>query len=297
MRRLLWTILLALVLTVARSHGVESSADRDQAASREMSTGANRIVSLVPAVTEMLFAIGAGPQVVGVSSYDDFPIEVRSRPKVGALIDPDFERILSLRPDLVVVYDSQTELVMRLTRARIPVFHYRHAGLADITETTRELGVRVGRTIAAAETAREIETELAAIRTRVAGRPRPRTALIFGREPGLLRSLYASAGVGFMHDMLVLAGGEDVFADVKRQSLQVSSEVLLARAPDVVVEVHPSSGWTAERLARERAVWAALPSVPAVRTGRIYLLADDRLSIPGPRVAAAARLIAAVLHP
>jgi iron complex transport system substrate-binding protein len=297
MRRLLWTILLALVLTVARSHGVESSADRDQAAGREMSTGANRIVSLVPAVTEMLFAIGAGPQVVGVSSYDDFPIEVRSRPKVGALIDPDFERILSLRPDLVVVYDSQTELVMRLTRARIPVFHYRHAGLADITETTRELGVRVGRTIAAAETAREIETELAAIRTRVAGRPRPRTALIFGREPGLLRSLYASAGVGFMHDMLVLAGGEDVFADVKRQSLQVSSEVLLARAPDVVVEVHPSSGWTAERLARERAVWAALPSVPAVRTGRIYLLADDRLSIPGPRVAAAARLIAAVLHP
>jgi iron complex transport system substrate-binding protein len=71
---------------------------------------AQRIVSLVPAVTEMLFAIGAGPQVVGVSSYDHFPAEVEALPKVGALVDPDTERILSLRPDLVVVYGSQSDV-------------------------------------------------------------------------------------------------------------------------------------------------------------------------------------------
>ncbi len=87
---------------------------------------AQRIVSLVPAVTEMLFAIGAGPQVVGVSSYDHFPPEVEALPKVGALLDPDTERILSLRPDLVVVYGSQTEIEARFKKAGIRTFNYRH---------------------------------------------------------------------------------------------------------------------------------------------------------------------------
>ena len=256
-----------------------------------------RIISLVPAVTEMLFAIGAGDEVVGVSSYDRFPAEATTRPKVGALIDPDFERILSLKPDLVVVYGSQAELIARLGRARLPLFHYRHAGLSDVTSTIRELGVADRARGEANDVAAAIERDIAAVRARVAGRPRPRTALVFGREPGTLRNIYVSAGIGFMHDMLDAAGGADVFADVKRQSLQATTEVLLARAPEVIVEVHASEGWTPERIARERQVWNGLPSLPAVRTGRIYMLTDDRLSIPGPRVAEAIRLLADVLHP
>ena len=103
-----------------------------------------RIVSLVPALTEMLFAIGAGPQVVAVSSYDEFPPEVKSLPRVGALLDPDMERILSLRPDLVIVYGSQTDLQAQLARAGIRVFNYRHAGLAGVLNTLKDLGAAVG---------------------------------------------------------------------------------------------------------------------------------------------------------
>ena len=257
----------------------------------------HRIISLVPAVTEMLFAMGAGAEVVGVSSYDNFPAEVASRPKVGALVDPDFERILSLRPDLVVVYGSQDDLMSRLTRARIGIFQYRHAGLADITSTLRELGTRVGHRDDANRVAASIEVDLRAIQASVAGRARPRTVLVFGREPGTLRSLFATGGVGFLHDLVELSGAIDVFADVKRESLQVSTEQLLARAPDIVLELRASEGWDAVRLERERAVWRQLASVPAVRTDRIYILADSSLTIPGPRVAQAARAIAAVLHP
>lgn len=256
----------------------------------------SRIVSLVPAATEMLFAIGAGPAVVGVSSFDTYPPEATTRPKVGALIDPDFERILSLKPDLVVVYGSQTELIQRLGRVNIPVFNYTHADLADVTRTIRAIGDRIGRGAEAAQLAQRIESDLDGVRASVAGRPRPRTVLLFGREPGTLRSMYASAGVGFMHDLLVTAGGIDVFDDVKRQSLQVTTEVLLARAPDVVLEVHPSPAWTPAQIAKERAVWNALPSLPAVRTNRVLMLSDDRLVIPGPRVAEAARLIAEALR-
>jgi iron complex transport system substrate-binding protein len=254
-------------------------------------------VSLVPAVTEMLFAMGAGGDVVGVSSYDAFPPEAAALPKVGALVDPDFERILSLRPDLVILYGSQDELVARLDRVNIPAFRYRHAGLADVLTTVRDVGTRVGRADAAHALARRIESDIEAIRRATAGERPPLTLLIFGRENGTLRGIYASAGVGFLHDMLIAAGGRDVLGDVARESLQMSVEVLLARAPEVIVEVHPSGGWTPERLARERAVWAGLPALPAVRTGRIHILSDDRLLIPGPRVAAAVRLLAETLHP
>ena len=256
-----------------------------------------RIVSLVPAVTEMLFAMGAGAAVVGVSSHDRFPPEAAALPRVGALVDPDVERVLSLRPDLVIVYGSQAELIQRLARAGISSFQYRHGGLAEITGTIRDIGQRIGRSAEANAVASRMEGNIAQIRRQVASRPRPATLVVIGREPGGLRAIYASAGVGFLHDMLVAAGGRDVFADVPRESLQVSVEVLLARAPDVILELRPSDGWTGDRIARERAVWNDVPALPAVRANQIHILADDRLLVPGPRVADAVRRFAATLHP
>ena len=107
---------------------------------------ATRIVSLVPALTEMLFAIGAGRQVIAISSYDRYPPEAQGLPRVGALLDPDTERIFSLRPDLVITYGSQLDLQTQLQRTGIPIFEYHHAGLTDVTATIRRLGAVTGRT-------------------------------------------------------------------------------------------------------------------------------------------------------
>jgi iron complex transport system substrate-binding protein len=256
-----------------------------------------RIVSLVPSMTEALYAMGAGDAVVGVSTYDTYPPEVRSKPRVGALLDPDFERIIALKPTLVIAYATQTDLIAKLSKVGLPVFSSRHAALSDVPASIRVLGRRVGRADKGEAVALEIERAIQDIRRLVAGRPRPKTALLFGREPGSLRGLHASAGYGFMHDMLEAAGGADVFADVNRESLQVTTEVLLARAPEVIIEARPSPAWTPERIARERAVWNALPSLPAVKYNRVYILSDDRLASPGPRVAEGVRLLARTLHP
>jgi len=256
-----------------------------------------RVVSLVPSMTEALYAMGAGDTVVGVSSYDTYPPEVRSKPRVGALLDPDFERIIALKPTLVIVYATQTELIQKLSKVGLSIFSSRHAELSDVAASVRVLGQRIGRADKGEAVALEIERSIDDIRRAVAGRPRPKTALLFGREPGSLRSLHASAGYGFMHDMLVAAGGADVFADVKRESLQLTTEVLLARAPEVIIEVRPSPAWTPDHLAKERAVWNALPSLPAVKANRVYILSDDRLASPGPRVAEGVRLLARTLHP
>lgn len=285
-------ILLAVFTAVI---GQAAAAGQPPKAAREAQPP-RRIISLIPAVTETLFAIGAGPQVVGVSSFDNFPTEVEKLQRVGALLDPDLEKILSLRPDLVAIYGSQTDLKGQLERAHIPVYLYTHAGLADVTTTIRQLGTRVGREAAGATLAADIEAQIATTRERVAGRARPRTLIVFGRESGSLRGIYASGGVGFIHDMVSAAGADNVFAGVKRQAVQATTELILSRRPEVVLELRADTLTPGVRK-RETAAWQALPGLPAVRTGRVYLLGDPRTVIPGPRVAEAIETIARTLHP
>lgn len=260
-------------------------------------TAPKRIVSLVPALTEMLFTLGAGPQVVAVSSYDEFPPEVKSLPKVGALLDPDTERILALRPDLVLTYGSQTDLQTQLTRAGIRVFNYRHAGLAGVFSTLKELGAAVGRESEGERLARDIRSRLDAIHARIKGRPKARTLLVFERDPASLRGVYVSGGVGFLNDMLDIAGGVNVFADMKRESVQPSIETMLARAPEVILEVRTAGLLAPADITQAKQVWGALASVPAVRQGRIQILTGDHLVVPGPRVVQGTEAFARALHP
>jgi len=256
-----------------------------------------RIVSLVPALTEMLFAIGAGPKVVGVSSFDEFPPEVKALPRVGALLDPDMERILSLRPDLVVAYGSQSDLQQQLKRAGVPSFAYRHAGLEGIFGALDDLGKAVGREQDATRVARDIREQLDRVRARVRGRTPPRTLLVFERDPGALRGIYVSGGRGFLHEMLAIAGGTNVFADVDREAVQPSVETLIARAPEVIVEVRATGLIPAGDLPREKAAWQALSAVPAVRNQRLHFLQGEHLVVPGPRVGGGTEAFARALHP
>ena len=243
----------------------------------------------------MLFATGAGDRVVAVGSYDRFPPEVDKLPRVGALLDPNVERILALKPDLLILYSTQTDLRAQMERAGVAYYAYVHRGLPDITQTIRSLGARVGVDAAANALAARIEGQLADIRARVAKSARPKTLLVFGREPGTLRSIDASGGIGFLHDMLETAGGEDVLADTKQQSLTLSTELVLARAPDVIIELRYARGDTTAPA--DLKAWDALPSVPAVRNHRVFMLQGEEFVVPGPRVAAATERLARTLHP
>jgi iron complex transport system substrate-binding protein len=255
-----------------------------------------RIISLIPPMTETLFAVGAGSQVVAVGSFDNYPPEVEKLQRVGALLDPDVERILSLRPDLVVVYESQTDLRAQLERAHIPMYVYNHAGLADITTTIRDVGTRVGRAAAAAQLAQNIEQRIAAVRKRVAGLLRPSTLVVFEREPLTLRGIYASGGIGFINDMVDAAGGVNAFADVKRQAVQATTELVLARRPAVIIELRATVA-PGEGTRREVATWNALSTLPAVQQGRVYLFSDQRMSIAGPRVGEVVEILGRTIHP
>jgi iron complex transport system substrate-binding protein len=255
-----------------------------------------RIASLVPAATEMLFAMGAGDRVAGVGSFDRYPPEAMRLPRLGGLLDPDVERVLALRPDLVVIYATQVELRQQLERAGVPYFSYVHRGLPDIMSTIRALGTRVGVEAGADELSKKIESQLAEVRSSVTGKPRPKTLLVIEREPRALRQVYASGGYGFLHDMLEVAGASDVLSDITRESVQMSNEMILTRAPEVIIELHYGAELPPDQLDAERRVWDQLASVPAVKGHRVYLLVGDEFVVPGPRVGVATRRLAETLH-
>jgi iron complex transport system substrate-binding protein len=278
------------------SAGSESSraSSRDVGFSRVAPAAeARRVISIIPATTEMLFAMGAGDRLVAVGSYDRFPADVDKLPRVGALLDPNVERILALRPDLVILYGTQAELKTQLERAHVPYYSYTHRGLSDITETIRAVGARVGVAANANALATKIERELADIRNRVAKSPRPKTLLVFGREKGSLAGIDASGGSGFLHDMLETAGGADVLADLHQQSVMMTTELLLARAPEVILELR----YSRDDADADMAAWNTLPAIPAVKNRRLYLLRGEEYVVPGPRVAAATERMARTLHP
>lgn len=256
-----------------------------------------RIVSLVPSITEMLFVIGAGSRVVGVSSFDRQPPEVASIARVGGLLNPDVERILRLRPDFVVVYATQTDLRAQLARARIAEFAYTNTDLRGVTGTMRQLGKRLGVESQADGAAKAMERRLEAIRSRVAHRSRPRVLLVFGREPRALRNIDAAGGVGFHQDMLEVAGAVNALADVRRATVQLTSETILRLAPEAIIDLHYGDKLPSLDVNAERDAWNRLPAVPAVKTGRVYLLLGDEFVVPGPRIADATEKIARALHP
>ncbi len=291
--------LIAVALLLVATGGLKASGYRAEevAGNLQVSGKPQRIVSLVPALTEMLFAIGAGPQVVAVSSYDDFPAEVKTLPRVGALLDPDLERILALRPDLVITYGSQTALEAQFTRASIRTFSYRHGGITTVIETLRDLGAATGQAAGAERTIRDIQGRLDAVRARVKGRPRPKTLLVFDRQPQALQGMYVSGGRGFLNEMLTIAGADNVFADVPRESVQPSHETLIMRAPAVIVEVRATGLLAAADVPREQDVWSTLPSIPAVRNRRVHFLNADSLVVPGPRLGLATEAFARAIHP
>jgi iron complex transport system substrate-binding protein len=268
-----------------------------QAIGREQAPQPKRIISLVPALTEILFAIGAGPQVIAVSSFDEDPPEVLKLPRVGALLDPDTEKILSMRPDLVLTYGSQESLQKQLETAGIPLFSYRHRGLADIAPTFRALGTLTGHVAEAAREVARLERDFDAIRSRIAGRPRPGVLLVIGHDPQSLTKMDASGAVGFLNDMIELAGGRNVLADMERQAVRVSTEMLIVRKPDVILDLHYSRTIGENERRQEMQAWSGLSLLPAVKNHRVHLMLGDRLVVPGPRIGPAAAEYARAIHP
>ncbi len=249
-----------------------------------------RVASLVPAATEVLFAIGAGERVVGVGDYDDYPAAVEKLPRLGGLVDPNLEAILAVRPNFVVIDPAQRSLAAQLEGLDIKVYAFATGSIQEMLDHVHALGRELDLEANAARVVVTVEAGLAAVTTSVAGQPRTRVLVVFGRRAGSFAELWVSGGVGFLHDVVELAGGSNVFEDIARPGFKSGLEGVLSRAPDVVIEFVEVN----DRATAISAEWRALPGFAAVRV--VTIEAGWTLR-PSPRVVMLAARVADALHP
>jgi len=237
-----------------------------------------RIVSLAPGATEMLFAAGAGAQVIATVEYSDEPPAARRVPRIGDVAAVDMERLVALHPDVVVLWAGGGNPAQRekIAGLRIPIYQQQVARLADIPGAVRRLGALAATTVVAERAAATMEARLAALTATYGARP--------GRRPSVLlqvwnRPIYTVGGKHLMSDALVLCGARNVFADLPEAGPIVDMESIIARDPDIIVAAAPTgegAAWVAD--------WTQLRSLSAVRHKRVVAFEDQALSRLGPSV-------------
>jgi iron complex transport system substrate-binding protein len=248
-----------------------------------------RIVSLAPHLTEILFAIGAGNQVVGATAFCDFPEAARRVPRIGGFSDPSIERVLAARPDLVIatLVGNRRESVEELIRLGLPVYVSGVEAISEIPREVRRIGAVAGRAEGGESAARPMETALAEIARRTAGRPRVAVYYQLWDQP------YMTVSDGsFIDDAIRLAGGRNVFAGLSAANPRVSLEAVVAAKPEVMI----LSGMGKEG-AGLASRWSRYSTIPAVAGGRIHIMNSDLLHRPGPRVIEGVEQLARWIHP
>ena len=255
----------------AAAHALQATDDRGITMS--LVRPASRIVTLAPHLAEIAFAAGAGAKLAGVSSFSRHPPEAERLPVVASYGRVDVERLIALRPDLVLAWRSGNSALQidRLERIGIRVFVTEARSLADIPRIVRLVGVLAGSFDVAESRARQFENEIADLRKRYAGERRVAVFLEIWHAPTLTVN-----GTHLISDALRLCGGRNVFAAAKTLSPLVSREQILDARPEAIV----TGGFGSEALQ----AWKGLESVPAVRNRRIYAIDPDWLHAQGPHL-------------
>lgn len=233
-----------------------------------------KIISIAPGATEMLFAAGAGSRVIATVEYSDEPEAAKRVPRIGDSGAIDVERVVALRPDVVVVWEggSNAGQVAQLERLKIPLYRHRVERLADFSDSLRRLGALTGTQSQADKAAKDIEARLARLASAYGGGEKLTVLLQVWNRP-----IYTVGGSHMMTDSLHLCGAKNVFEDLQQKGPAVDLEAVIARNPQVIVAVAPpgvSREWLDE--------WRRYPSLQAVRGDALVPFEDSRLSRLGP---------------
>ena len=247
-----------------------------------------RIVSLAPSVTEMLFALGLGDRVVGVTDFCRVPGGSPAVARIGGLINPDLEKIVSVKPDLALATTSGNYLedADRIARLGIPAYTFDTPSVEAVLRSIDDLGRIAGVETAAASLTASLRERLATVEKRVAGKPRPRVLFVIWGDP-----ILAPGRGAFLNDALARAGAEPISSSAASRWVEYDLERVISARIDVILTV-PDNRAFAESLA-SRPEWAP---VPAVKSRRIHVV-SDAIQQPGPRIVEAIEEIAAILHP
>lgn len=241
-----------------------------------------RVLPLMPSLAELVDALEwPAPSVVGVTEYTDFPTVYRDKPSVGPYSKPNIERIVALKPDLVLASRDGTpkEIVTRLRKLGFPVVTVATESLAGLRESFPIVGLALGREAVSKRKLSELDAKLDSLRARAKGRESKSVMLQVGEDPAVV-----AAGKTFLHEGLEILGLRNIYGDAKKTYPRVSTEDVLRRKPDLIILV--GMGADREKFERARVRWSAYPQLRPKdgRSGtKVSLLWSDALVRPGPR--------------
>ena len=248
----------------------------------------HRIVSLVPNITDDIYALGAGDDVVGISDFVEFPAEARSKPVVGTITDPSIEAIVALHPDLILgtPYANNQNALDALQRLNIPVFLIDPHGVAGILRSISALGNALNRQAEAAALVARLNSRIEAVRASVRGKPVVSVFMPVSYDP-----VFTIGKGSYITEIVALAGGRSITDDLQQEWPEISLEAVIARAPEALLMLR--GGSTTLASLEKRPGWKILP---AVRNRRVYYV-DKRIDFPSPVAIDALEDLARQFHP
>ena len=269
-------VLMSLLVVASRAQAAPLAFLDDAGRRVTLPKPPERIISLAPGATEMLFAAGAGERVIATVQYSNEPAAAKQVARIGDVTAVDMERLVALRPDLVVVWPGggNPAQIEKIAQLGIPLYRQQVNRLADLPASVRRLGVLAPDPAVAEREARSLEDQLQHLAREYGGGKHPTVLLEVWNHP-----VYTVGGTQLMSDALALCGARNVFGDLKELSAVVDTEAVISRNPDIIVAAAPPSegaGWLAE--------WKRYAGLNAVRNGRLIAFEDQGLSRLGPSV-------------
>ena len=281
------------VLLLAGCRGERTSRPGGASSASEPEAEVRRVIAYGPSIVEFLFAMGLQDRIVGVSPYCDHPAEAVRLPVVGTAVEPNVEKILALRPDLIVALGKGFKLERIARRQRIQFLALESTSVRDVLQAPVLLARSLGNSSAGEPVAAQMRQELEEIRKRYAGRPRLDVLLVMGSKS---HQVFSAGRGSFLTELVELAGARSITADVEKPWPMVSLETVLVRRPQVILVLDSRDHLPEDVRGRFLEEWQMHTTLPAVRNGRVTVLNGSFLMRSGPRLPQAARLLARAIH-
>ena len=251
---------------------------------QEVHAASQRVISTSPAITEILFAIGAGDRVVGVTDFCNYPEQACRLPSIGGPLNPSTERWITLKPDLIIIQEDSEVIQKNAKIFEIPSLTVSVNNLNNILNSIQIIADSLHMPQAGHQLAIKIKTKIEGYRTHLK-KIKPRQVLMLlsdTNDPS--RDLYAVGRDTFLNELLTIAGGENVLPDTMARYPKVSKEYIIAKSPEIIIEVGPKSNLSKEETLARKKTWGKFSTLRAVKDDKLYFISADYILIPGPRL-------------
>jgi iron complex transport system substrate-binding protein len=260
----------------------------------------NRIVSLAPSITEILFALGLGDKVIGVSEFCNYPPGVNEIPKMGGLLNPNYEAIVAGKPDLVIFFENMPGMADKFDSLKIESLAVKHDSINEILDSIQIIGRYCGKSEKADRIVEEIQSKINSIQSQISGGNKPKVLISLGhdysRNPAERpQHIYIAGNDGFYSEMVRLAGGQNAY-EGKLPFPTVNAESLITMNPQIIIDIAPVETKPTESAITVKQ-WKNFDQIDAAKNNRIYVFTEDYTAIPGPRFILTLEKIARIINP